>query len=124
MSRKRVKHVYPSIISIFFKKIKKHVLNFNKIIFNVIVPKKNRKAVLKLIYKTIRTTEILKKKKLTKKKTSLKNKKKFLKKKQKNLFKNLLIRLIPKKCFNGCQVKKGKKKKENTLEYLNNKYKL
>jgi hypothetical protein len=92
MSKRKLKHLYTEVLNNFFNKIKRNIKNFNNTIFNIVLPKHLRKNVFKLIHTHI---------------TEIKNKESTLQSEKKNI----LICLVPKTCYNGCQAKKNIKKK-------------
>jgi hypothetical protein len=89
ISKRKLKYFYKNLISIFFKKLKYFCANLNTTIFKIIAPIKLRKKIFKIIKKKIK---IFNKKKLKENHT-------------------IIIDASPKKCFNGCRVKKKIKKK-------------
>jgi hypothetical protein len=91
VSKRKLKHFYKIIVEIFFTTIKKNIKNFNNTLFKIIAPIKFRKNICKIIKTKIRQT----------KRSKISRRKKY----------NLLINITPKKCFNGCRVKKRIKKK-------------
>lgn len=93
ISKRKLKHLYLDILNNFFRKVKRNIRNFNNTIFKITSPKHLRKSVFKLVHTNI--TEIK-----SKAFPSLQAEKK-----------NIVIKLTPKKCYNGCQAKKNIKKK-------------
>lgn len=88
LSKRRIKTFYRTFVYIFFNKIKKNVKDFRNTVFSLIAPIKIRKMLVKIILSEI----------------------KKLKKRYSNK-KNILINIVPKKCFNGCRAKKKVRKK-------------
>jgi len=102
-SKKKLKYVYKTLIDIFFVDIKKYFNNYNNTVFEVSVPLSYRKKVYRILKKKIKA---VKKNKL--KKNKLKKNKSLIKKR---VSKNILITIVPKKCYNGCKAKKKLRKK-------------
>jgi len=86
ISKRKLKYFYKNLIFIFFKKLKRYINNLNNTQFTIISPIKLRKKICKIIIKKI---------KYFNKKSSA----------------NITLNIVPKKCFNGCRVKKQIKKK-------------
>lgn len=86
LSYKRMQDNYKNFILKFLSILSKYLKNFDNTIFNLITPLKYRKTVYNLIKRKI--------------------KKKIKKGKKKKNPKNLIINITPKKCFNGCRLKK------------------
>jgi hypothetical protein len=90
ISKRKLKHFFTTFLLIFFKKAKKFCKNYNNTIFNITAPIRIRKKICKIVKKQLRK---VKKKKSKRKKT------------------NVIINVVPKKCFNGCRAKKKIRKK-------------
>ena len=86
ISYKRMQDNYKSFTLKFLTILSKFLKNFNNTVFNLITPLKYRKTVYNLIKRKIKT--------------------KIKKNKKKQNPQNLIINIIPKKCFNGCRLKK------------------
>jgi len=86
ISYKRMQDNYKTFTLKFLAVLSKFVKNFNNTVFNLITPLKYRKTIYNLI----------------KRKIKIKNKKS----KKKQNPQNLIINITPKKCFNGCRLKK------------------
>jgi len=112
-SKKKLKFVYKTLIDIFFVDIKKYFNNYNNTIFEVSVPLSYRKKVYRILKKKIKVIKKNKLKQNKLKQNKLKQNK--LKKNssliKKRVSKNILISIIPKKCYNGCKAKKKLRKK-------------
>lgn len=99
ISKRQMKKNYIEFLELFFKKIEKYCKNLNHTMFNISAPIKIRKKVWKIVKRQIFVFNA--KKVLINRKFRLKFKKRY----------NILINLLPLKCFNGCRVKKKLKKK-------------
>jgi hypothetical protein len=97
VSKRKFKKVYKNFLKIFFHKIRKHLRNLSNVVFVITAPIRIRRKIFKLI------------KPLIKPRNTRFNKKKFILKKKKTS--NVLISIVPKKCFNGCRVQKKVRKK-------------
>lgn len=86
VSYKRMQDNYKSFLLKFLSILTKYCKNFDNTIFNLTTPLKYRKTIYNLIKRKI--------------------KRKIKKGKKKKNPKNLIINIIPKKCFNGCRLKK------------------
>jgi ribosomal protein S11 len=98
ISKRKLKYLYSPFISLFFKKIKKNTKNLSNTFFNIIAPSRLRKKILKQVSTIIKEFNFL----------SLKKQKKKAKR-----YKNVVINIDTKKCFNGCRAPKGIRKKRN-----------
>lgn len=85
VSKRKLKYFYKTFLSIFFEKIKKKYKIVNNTIYNITAPIKIRKKICKLLKMQLKQKET--------KKT------------------NIIINVVPKKCFNGCKAKKKLRKK-------------
>lgn len=90
ISKRKLKHIYIIFLTTFFNKLQKYCKNFNNTIFKIVSPLKLRKKICFFISKQI------------KKKKNFKS----LKKKY-----NIIVKIISKKCFNGCVPAKKLRKK-------------
>lgn len=93
VSKRKLKHFYKNILLLFFMKVSLRINNFRNSLFSIIAPIRIRKKICQLINSTILNKKV---------KASDEAYKKFF---------NILVNVIPKKCFNGCRVKKKIKKK-------------
>jgi hypothetical protein len=91
ISKRKLKHTYIIFLTTFFNKLQKYCKNFNNTIFKIISPLKLRKKICFFISKQI-----------NKKKKNFKS----LKKKY-----NIIVKIVSKKCFNGCVPAKKLRKK-------------
>jgi hypothetical protein len=85
ISKRKLKHFYKDFLIRFFKIVRHNFKTLNNTFFSIIAPIKRRRNICKLIKNEIKSLK----------------KKKF----------NILIKVEPKKCFNGCRSKKQLRKK-------------
>lgn len=89
ISKKTLKYVFKILINLYLSKIKKYLIKKKNIFIVVTAPKKIKKQ---LIF--------------------------FLKKSLKKLKLNIILKINPKKCFNGCRPGKQTRKKRKSFQLL------
>lgn len=103
ISRRKFKKVYQTFLNAFFYKIKKYTVNLNNFIFSIIAPLNIRRKIFNIIKGHI---AVFNTNDLSDKNTALPE---FST--EAAQYRNILVFVPPKKCFNGCRAQKRIRKK-------------